>query len=178
MGRAKALDPTSSIIRTRVASILYYLDSLPAARDEIEEVLRHEPHFVPAIVQIAPLYATLKQCDRVREILRTERALVQRGWGDLGFSAAQCGDTALARRMIAQVEAARARGEFRAAFETAVVYAGLGDSAKTYVWLHNALTEHDWQLIHLAWHPAFATYRESPTFQSILRKVGMTTPGT
>jgi serine/threonine-protein kinase len=177
MERAKELDPTSSIIRTRVGSTLYYVDSLRAARDEIEEVLRHEPNFAPAIVQIAPLYATLKQCDRVREILRTEHALVERGWGDLGFSAAQCGDAALARRMIAQIETARAQGEFRAAFETAIVYAGLGDSAKTYTWLHNALTEHDWQLIHLAWHPAFATYRRSPTFQSILRKVGMPAPG-
>jgi hypothetical protein len=78
--------------------------------------------------------------------------------------------------MIAQVETARARGEFRAAFETAIVYAGLGDSTKVYAWLHNALTEHDWQLIHLSSHPAFAPYRGSPTFQSIVRRVGMTAP--
>jgi serine/threonine protein kinase len=178
MRRAKELDPTSSIIRTRVGSVLWMSDSLFAARDEIEEVLRHEPRFVPAIVQIAPLYAVLKQCDRVREILRTEPALVERGWGDLGFSEARCGGASLARKMIARMETGRARGEFEAAFETAKVYAGLGDTVKVYASLNNALTEHDWQLIHLAWDPDFAAYRASPTFQSILRRVGMPAPGT
>jgi len=178
MRRAKDLDPTSSIIRTRVGSVLWMSDSLLAARDEIEEVLSHEPRFVPAIVQIAPLYAVLKQCDRVREILRTEPALVERGWGDLGFAEARCGEATLARQMIARMETARARGEFEAAFETAKVYAGLGDTAKVFASLHNALTEHDWQLIHLAWDPDFAAYRASPTFQSILRRVGMLAPGT
>jgi serine/threonine-protein kinase len=174
MRRAKALDPTSSIIRTRIASTLYASDSLLAARDEIEEVLRHEPHYAPAIVQAASIYASLNQCDQVREILRTEGALVERGAGDLGFSEARCGETALARKTLAHWERLRAQGQFVDAYERAVVYAGLGDSVQVFAYLHQALTEHDWQMIHLASAQVFAPYRSSPTYQSILRKVGVT----
>src|SRR5262249_51355866 len=144
MRRAKALDPTSSIIRTRVASVLYASDSLLAARDEIEEVLRHEPRFVPAIVQSASIYASLNQCDRVRGILRTEGALVERGAGDLGFSEARCGETALARKTLAHWERLGAHGQFVDAYERAVVYAGLADSMHVFAYLQQALTEHDW----------------------------------
>src|SRR5262249_12676262 len=129
MRRAKALDPTSSIIRTRIASVLLAADSLDAARDEIEEVLRHEPQFVPAIVQAASIYALLKQCDRVRESIRTKPTLVERGFGDLGFAEAKCGESALARKTIAHWDAERAEGKFVAAWETAAIYAGLGDTA-------------------------------------------------
>ena len=141
-------------------------------------MLRHEPRFVPAIVQRAQIYATLKQCDRVREILRAERALVESGIGaDLGFAEARCGEPAAVRKTLARWDTVRAQGQFIPALQTAAVYAGLGDSIKVFAHLQSALTEHDWQLIHLAPSPMFAAYRASPTFQSILRKVGMTTPG-
>jgi serine/threonine-protein kinase len=176
MRRAKALDPTSSIIRTRVASVLFAADSLVAARDEIEEVLRHEPHYVPAIIQSASIYASLKQCDRVREMIRAEPGLVELGFGDLGFAEATCGESALARKTIARWDAERARGKFISAQETARIYAGLGDTANVYKCLQSALSERDWQLIHLSTSHIFAPYRASPVFQNILRKVGMTAP--
>ena len=128
-------------------------------------------------MQSASIYASLKQCDRVRQILRQEVALVERGTSDLGFAEARCGETALARKTLAHWERLRAEGQFISAWETAAIYAGLGDSVNVYAYLHQALTEHDWELIHLSSSQFFAPYRASPTFQSILRKVGMTAPG-
>jgi serine/threonine-protein kinase len=169
--RAKALEPTSSIIRTRVATVLYMSDSLAAARDEIDEVLRHEPRFMPAIVQSISIYADLNQCDRVRAILRTEPELAAQGRGDFGYAEARCGDVVAARQTLAARDRLRASGSYVGAIESAMVYAGLRDSTKMLASLRTALDEHDWQMVHLGTSPAFAPYRSSAAFRSIIRKV-------
>jgi len=167
---AAALDPTSSIIRTRVGTILFYADSLDAAATELTGVLAREPTFRPAAAQLADVLAARGACDAALAQVR-DTAVAAGGPGDWVWVKARCGKTAEARATVNGWEAEVARGEFVPPFQIAVAYAGLGNRAKVLEWLTRAVTERDWQLWALGIYPMLAPYRHDPTFRALLARV-------
>lgn len=173
---AESLDPSSSIIRTRVGTLLVYSDSLEQAAAELRAVLDREPGYQPAESDLAVAYAKLHRCPEAMALLRPARVGVV-GAGDLTFVQARCGAAGPARATVLDWEARAARGEYVAPFQVAVAYAGLGDEPKVFEWLNRALAERDWQLCMLAPYPAFEAYRARPAFKELLRKIGAPVTG-
>ncbi len=168
------LDPSSSIIRTRVATILDFSDSVDAAVDEVSAVLDREPDFEPARVEMALLAASSGRCDRAMAMLRSRpRSLpaVPGREGTYIYAEARCGNPATARAELRDWERRASGGEFIAPFQMAIGYAGIGDDAKVMFWLTRAVEERDWQVWELGLFPAFRKYHGAPAFQALLNRV-------
>ncbi|MFN2441826.1 MAG: winged helix-turn-helix domain-containing protein [Thermoanaerobaculia bacterium] len=70
----------------------------------------------------------------------------------------------------------RAKTRYVAAFDIAIVYAGLGDSDATFEWLDRAFLERSTWLVHIKWDDRFATVRDDPRFVSLLARMGIPNP--
>ncbi|MDE3217482.1 MAG: hypothetical protein KGO03_13830, partial [Gemmatimonadota bacterium] len=169
--RAASLDPSSSIIRTRVGTILFYMDSLNSASAAFRSVLGREPGFPAAVSDLAAVYALQRRCPEALALVDRSPAVGAVGDGDLSFAQARCGQRAQALEVVQRWEREAAGGGYVAPFQVAVAYAGLGDQARVYEWLNRALAERDWQLFMLESYPAFAPYRAQPAFRALVRKV-------
>lgn len=167
---AEDLDPSSSIIRTRVGTVLYFSDSTASAVAELRTVLDREPGFLPAEQQIAPAYADLHRCPEALAAIQASRAASARS-GDVVYVEARCGAAAAARATLSDWEARAANGVYIGPFQFAVAYAGLGDDAKVFAWLNRAVAERDWQLWELGVYPAFKRYHSNPAFRKLMRRV-------
>jgi tetratricopeptide (TPR) repeat protein len=55
----------------------------------------------------------------------------------------------------------------------ALVYAFMGDEPNTVKWLERSAEMHEWQVLNLAVHPAYASMRSSPAFQALERRLGL-----
>ncbi len=171
---AEELDPSSSIIRTRVGTILDFSDSVEAAASEVSAVLDREPDFEPARVEMMLLAAASGRCDQALTLLRNRPRSAPNAPGREGtyiYAKARCGDTGAARAALRDWEARAARGEFIAPFQMAIGYAGLNDDAKVLSWLTHAVEERDWQVWELAVFPVFKKYHGNHDFQALVGRV-------
>lgn len=66
----------------------------------------------------------------------------------------------------------RSRGEYVAAFDIAVVYAGLGDKESAMHWLEKAYDERTMRLEQIT-EPAFDGFRSDPRFRDLERRIGL-----
>ena len=91
-----------------------------------------------------------------------------RGW--LGFALARSGARDEATRVLADL-LAEWKLKNRAAFELAVVYAGLGDRDQAFEWLGRAADRHQirWQIMA----PPMAELRADPRFAALLQRLGI-----
>jgi TolB-like protein/DNA-binding winged helix-turn-helix (wHTH) protein/tetratricopeptide (TPR) repeat protein len=77
---------------------------------------------------------------------------------------------------VLSILAERGQKGYVAAYDVAVVYAGLGDTDKTFDWLEKAYLERSTWIIHLKWDERFADVRSDPRFESLLRRIGLPRP--
>lgn len=70
----------------------------------------------------------------------------------------------------------RAQRRYVAAFDIAVVYAGLGETDKTFEWLDRAFLERSTWLVHLKWDDRFTSIRSDPRMVVLLRRMGIPNP--
>lgn len=93
----------------------------------------------------------------------------------LGYAYGRAGRRADAERVLAVLKD-RAQRRYVAAFDIAVVYAGLGDTENTFEWLDRAFLERSTWLVHLKWDDRFAGSRTDPRFSALLRRMGIPNP--
>lgn len=95
--------------------------------------------------------------------------------GHLGNVYARAGQTAAARKIIAQLQdEVRKNGVGR--YEIALVYAGLGEKSQAFHWLDDAYRVHDVGLVYLKVDPCLDPLRSDARFDDLLRRVGLVEP--
>jgi hypothetical protein len=55
----------------------------------------------------------------------------------------------------------------------ALVYAFLGDEPNTVKWLQRSADRHEWQVLNLAVHPAYAFMEDSAGFRALKWRMGL-----
>lgn len=93
----------------------------------------------------------------------------------LGYAYGRAGRRADAERVLAVLKD-RAQRRYVAAFDIAVVYAGLGATENTFEWLERAFLERSTWLVHLKWDDRFAGVRTDTRFTALLRRMGIPHP--
>lgn len=90
----------------------------------------------------------------------------------LARNEALAGRTDSARRLVAEIEAASAKGWVPPSTLAGPLFA-LGDADRGFEWLRKAAAARDQSLLILRVDPTFAAYRSDPRFQRILAQVGL-----
>jgi DNA-binding winged helix-turn-helix (wHTH) protein/TolB-like protein len=93
----------------------------------------------------------------------------------LAFAYGRAGRRADAERALAILRE-RAATRYVAAFDMAIVYAGLGDLPNTFEWLDRAFLERSTWLVHIKWDDRFAGVRDDPRFSALLKRMGVPNP--
>ncbi len=171
--RARQLDPSSSIIHTRVGTILYFSDSLEAAAAQLTQVLSREPEFRQAIIQLAAVYAAQNRCVEVKALQQAHGIRPTDG-GSMGWALGRCGEGDLALRSWGAPGAGGAGVDW---FRLAMIHASLGDRTRMLADLDRAVGTREWLLWQLGVEPAFRPYRSDPRFQALLRRLHLPVPG-
>lgn len=93
----------------------------------------------------------------------------------LAYAYGRAGRRADAERALA-VLMDRAQRRYVAAFDIAIVHAGLGDADATFEWLERAFLERSTWLVHLKWDDRFTGVRTDPRLVTLLRRMGIPNP--
>ena len=67
----------------------------------------------------------------------------------------------------------RAKKSYVSAYEIAAIHTALGEKEQAFAWLDKAYQERSSWLIHLKWEPRFQPLRSDPSFQELLRRIGL-----
>ncbi len=93
----------------------------------------------------------------------------------LAYAYGRAGRRADAERALA-VLMDRAQRRYVAAFDIAIVHAGLGETDATFEWLERAFLERSTWLVHLKWDDRFTGVRTDPRLVTLLRRMGIPNP--
>ena len=108
----------------------------------------------------------------------TLRARLARQGGEAGMPAwvlVQLGDTATARKLLRDYEAAREH-TYVAADALAAMYAALGDSTRALDLLDTAAEERAFTLVFIANYPMFNSFHNSARFRRLVDRIGVVPP--
>jgi serine/threonine-protein kinase len=78
-----------------------------------------------------------------------------------------------AARTILEDLLAKSKTNYVSPYDIAVTYAGLDDNAQTFEWLDRAYEEHAGFLLFVKQDPRFRPLRHEPSFQNLLRRMGL-----
>ena len=158
---AYSLDPAQAILGLRLATVLRYHGDTTEAERTIADVLQQDSASKIAHGERLEFYDATQQCDKALK----EAEL---GHGTLSaYAWASCGPRERAQRF---ADSVMARGGNFSAFQLAMVYAGLRDSAKVFQLLDRAVTDHEQTVFFLARHFAFMRYHGTPAFSALMKR--------
>jgi TolB-like protein/DNA-binding SARP family transcriptional activator/Flp pilus assembly protein TadD len=173
--RAQALDPLSRQIATEVGRALYALGRNDEAVTQLQQVLRADPEFAGAHVNLGRVYI---QQARVPEAIGELQVAVELGGryplhvAELAYAYAVAGKQGEARRLLVELEG-RSRREYVSPVVFAIVYMGLGQTEPAFDWLDLAVAEHDGWLAESIFYPIFDPLRSHPRYPRLLQALGL-----
>ncbi len=177
MGQALDLDPLSLIINTEVAWISYLARDSQRAVDQCLKTVHIEPQFFPAYHILGLAY---EQMGENHEAIKAFEKASQGSCGNpvslagLGHAHAVGGRKREAREILTELEK-QAKSRYVSPYGVAIVHAGLGGTSEALEWLHRAYEERDVWLVWIRCDPRFDPIRKETAFQSLLRKMGLST---
>jgi TolB-like protein/tetratricopeptide (TPR) repeat protein len=175
MFKAVSLDPLSMILHTAVGDAFYYAREFEKSLDYYRKAIRLDPRFDGAHTDLARSLEALGRFDEARLEYETGRQLAGTVAGpSFGFAhlEASMGHEAEARRMLAELTAARAQ-RVVSAWGIGAVHASLGDVDEAFQWLEVAMTEGATGLIYLRVHPRLDPIRQDPRFAELVGRYGL-----
>ena len=174
--QAHALDQLSIVIATRRATMLQYAGRDAEAIPFLHEALELDSTFFHARADLAAAFVATGQPDSARRMV--PRAALFPGSGEAGMPVwvlVQVGDTATARKLLRDYEAAREH-TYVAADALAAMYAALGDSTRALDLLEKAAEERAFTLVFLANYPMFTSLHKSARFRRLVDRIGVAPP--
>src|SRR5437764_10610024 len=170
--RAQELRPTSAVIATAAANILFFARRFEEATEQCQKALELDPGSVAAHVVLRWSYEKRGMSEEAFAIYEKERAFA--------------GDTPSMRAKLAHTLAAAGRGDGARAvleellagsdregvspYEVAVVYALLGDHEESFAWLARAALERAVGFTFVRVDPRLDRVRDDPRFAELLRR--------
>jgi len=169
--RARTIDPLSLIINTRYGTMLYFARHYDSATVQLRYTLELDPGYGLAHMQLSRAYLAQNRCaDALREASVGGVGAGNYEGANVGYAAAKCGDTVLARRELQQ-RLAMAEQHYVPADVIARLYAGLGEKSKALDWLDRAYRQDTWSLMLLQVEPMYDNLRSEPRFQALVKKM-------
>ena len=173
--RAAAVDPMSSIIHENLARPYYYSRHLERAIAYSKQTLQEDPDFSISHLRLGRAYSA--QGRYAEAAAEFQRYFTLSGGSTLALASlanvrARAGERQEALRLAAQLRSEAARKNVPA-YQFALIYAGLGDSAEALRWLEKAYQERSDFLVCLRVEPLFDGLRADARFQAIERRIGL-----
>jgi hypothetical protein len=169
--RAEAIDPLSLIINTRYGTMLYFAKHYDSAAAQLRHSLELDSAYALVHSQLSRVYLAQHRCpEALREAERNNANVGNYESANLGFIAAACGDSALARRELA-VHLAASKVRYISADVIARLYIAVGKNTEALDWLEKAYDERTWSLFLLKVEPMYDNLRGEPRFQALVKKM-------
>ena len=173
--RAQQLDPFSSIINSAMGWELYFARQYDEAIEQIHKTLEMDPSFARGhwflglVYEQKPMYQeAIVEFQKAFELSGDNPSML----GSLGHAYALSGNREKARQTLADLKELSNR-RYVPPFDSAVIYAGLGDKERTFEWLEKAFEERSWGMFRLKVDPRFDGMRSDPRFARLLRRMGL-----
>jgi serine/threonine protein kinase/Flp pilus assembly protein TadD len=170
---AKQLEPLSPSTKSNFCRQFYYMRDYSRAASCLESLLADDTSNVN--VRYFQIFVSIKQGD-------TNRALtIAQNFPDdnrvfklsaLGYALAQAGKKDEALKILQETEELQKKNLIPS-MEMAVIYLGLRDKDRLFVWLDKAYAERDSALIYLTADPAFDDVRSDPRFISLAQRMNL-----
>jgi serine/threonine-protein kinase len=169
--RAKALDPLSPIINTRMGTVLVYAHRYDQAIVELRKALDLDPTNILARFELG---RALSLSGRSGEAFQefTDALDLETGH-DAAMAAVaygRAGDHARARNILMRLQA-RSKDRYISAVSLCMAAIGTGDESLALDYLEQALKEHSFFLVFMSSDPTFDAIRDEPRFQRVKDKV-------
>jgi serine/threonine-protein kinase len=169
--RAQAADPLSLIINTRLGTMLFWTRNYDSSAAQLRHTLELDSTYALAHSQLSRAYLMLNKCpEAIREAEKYSAVVGNYESANLGYSAAKCGDSALARREL-QRRLDDVKTHYVSADVIARLYAGMGQKTEALDWLEKAYDERTWSLFLLKVEPMYDNLRGEPRFQALVKKM-------
>jgi TolB-like protein/Flp pilus assembly protein TadD len=173
--RAQEIDPLSLIINKNVGTILYYAGRVDESIERYRQALELEPNFARTRLYTGLAYV---QKGMYGEAISEYREAIRVSGGDAVLEALIAHAHALSgarAEALKTVESLREQAErhYVPAFNTALIYLGLGADDSAFEWLNKAYEERSSWLVSLKVEPVFAHLRPDPRFAELMRRVGL-----
>ncbi len=170
---ARKLDPLSVRINGNVGLVLYFARQYDAAIEQLRKGLELEPNDVGSHVQLG--WAYMQKGMHQEAVTEIQKAANQ-GTGTLlplaalAQAYAVAGNRDEAHRVLKLLKVLSGQ-KCVVPYQTATVYAGLGQREEAFAWLERALEAHDPRLNILNVDPSLDPLRSDPRFHDLLRRM-------
>ena len=170
---ALQLDPLSSIIHEGRASFSIWRRQYDEAVRRYCEIREFDPTFYKAYTGLGRVYALQGKYTDALAMLEKGRALagdVPNILGAMGEIFALSGDTASARRILAELTA-RALDSYVPSTCFARVHSGLGEVERALDWLEKGCEQRELPMAMLKVHPVYDPLRDEPRFRAVVERM-------
>ena len=170
---ALQLDPLSSIIHEGRASFSIWRRQYDEAARRYYEIREFDPTFYKAYTGLGRVYALQGKYTDALAMLEKGRALagdVPNILGAMGEIFALSGDTASARRILAELTA-RALDSYVPSTCFARVHSGLGEVERALDWLEKGCEQRELPMAMLKIHPVYDPLRDEPRFRAVVERM-------
>ena len=173
--KAASLDPLSAGIGTDMGFSLYYNKKYDKAAEALMAALKLNPNFPLARIWLGRVYQVKKMYDQSIDEYKKAITVVS-GWpvayAQIGNVYGVSGDHQQARAILDSLNSFAPK-KFVTSYGVALVYAGLGEKAKTYEWLNKAYDERSHWLVWLKTDPRWDEFRSDPQFAELLARISL-----
>ena len=163
------LNPLGGLHHAQLAMVLARIGRKDEATRQFQEALEIEPNSPGVHASLG--FSLLDQHRYQESVAEFERG-GDSAWGYLGYAYAASGGKQDALSILATMSQ-RPANQYLRPYEMALVYAGLGDGARTFQYLDKAYQERSEAMTGVATDVAFENFRSDPRFQELVRKVGL-----
>ena len=170
---ARSLDPLEPAILINLVGARYWEGRFPEAIALARQILERHPDQLTPQLMLNLSYIQSGQAELALKNLRPLEARFPPSRLCEVITLGRSGRREEGLRLMGQLEAeyAQSTGVFRQWF--ALVWASLGDHARTVQWLERSADLHEFQVLNLAVNPAFAEMRNDPEFRALVKRIGL-----
>jgi len=175
MKLARELDPLALIINTEVGWAYYFARQYDKAIKHYQRTIEMDPSFPVAYMLLGPALVQLGRYDEAIAAIRQAIELSGGGIGMnglLGHAYGRAGNKEAALETIEELKKHLA-GKYLSPYNLALIYAGLGDTARTLEMLEQSLKHHNLFLAWLNVEPMFDVVRNEPEFAGMVKRIGL-----
>ena len=175
VNRAHELDPLSVTISTDIGFNHFYRRNYDEAINQLRTTLSVNPKFPLAHLWLGRAYQQKKMyAEAIDEFNKTDAALP--GWvvtiAGMGNTYGEWGRRAEAEQVLTRLDEV-AHAKYVTPYGIALVYAGLGDKNRAFVWLNKAVAGRSHWLVWLNRDPRWDQLRSDPRFADLKKRVGL-----
>jgi len=170
--RAQQLDPLSLIINSDLGLVYYTARQYDRAVEQLRETIKMDPAFNRAHFYLAECYAAQGLFEEaLAEAQKYWELSGLKGRAQLGYFYAVAGKRDEAQKILAEMQET-AKQQYVPPGIFALIYAGLNDKDKAFMWLEKAYEQRGPGMIGLKTQPRGDSLRSDPRFESLLKRVG------